>query len=89
MLGRIGEAIGRDEAIEAGAAHPVVAIPVLFLEVDVLNAGPRGHNVLVSGLGAVTPVMRHVHAVVGWEGRADLARAQVTRGEQAGVTLVG
>jgi len=85
----VGQSVGRHEPVQAAAADPVIDVPVLGLEIDVLDPGPRGDEVLFRRPAAVAAVVEPVDLDVGQELLLDLARSQITPGEHAGVAAVG
>ena len=89
MRRSVGQPIGRHDAIQTGTAHPVVAVPVLGVQIDILDPGARGKDIVDGSFCAMAAVVRHVHAIVSREGDLDLAVVQVAAGELARVAFVG
>ena len=75
----VGQTVGRENAVQAGASHPVMCFPMFAANVDILDAGCRGHDESLRGPGPVASLVEPgVVFYVQWELTFDLARAEIT-----------
>ena len=85
----VGQSVRGHHAVETTAADPVIDVPVFCFGVDELNAGARGHQEIIRGLGDVTAVMKPIGVHVGRNLDHHFAGAQVASGEDAAVAPTG
>ncbi len=89
MRRRVGQPVGRHEAVQATATNPVIDVPTLCRQIDVLDACARGDEVPVRRPAAITAVMEPVGLDIRWELALDLPRARIAPREDAGIGTVG